>query len=39
MVVIEIDRHLTIREDTNKRSMIRDIIIKEEGLGVARDVE
>ena len=39
MVVIEMDRHLTIKEDTNIRNMIRDTIIKEEGLGVERDAE
>jgi len=33
------DRPLTIKEDRNIRSMIRDIIIKEKGLGVERDAE
>ena len=30
---------LTIKEETNIRSMIIDIIIKEEGLEVERDAE
>ena len=33
------DRPLTIKEDRNIRSMIRDITIKEKGLGVERDGE
>ena len=33
------DRPLTIKEDRNIKSLIRDIIIKEKGLGVERDAE